>query len=344
MKVLTAIGNPYINEKLKNYENIEVIGKDIQYQEGIIEVLEIRDDIDLLIISNSLPKEYNFNILIDKILKIKNELEVIVFLESKDENIENFLNSRNIYKIYYLEKDYEKFFYNFLNSNNEITKEIDDFKKLILKNKEVHQAKVIGITGNFGVGKSIVTSLIAITLASKKKKTLIIDYNFTNKSISTIFENLSIRNLKIFTENLKNQEYKINEILDFLRKEYDFILVDIDSEIKNMKNILLNVDNILFLIEPNIIELKKSNILLEILLKDFYLDIDKIKIIFNKINKHSIEQSILKEFFSEFKLIGNLKYDEKYTLYMNKNIDNFKVTYEYEEIYKNLKEENIWQN
>ena len=46
MKILTAIGDPYINERLNEYENIEVIGKDIQYQEGILEILEIREDID----------------------------------------------------------------------------------------------------------------------------------------------------------------------------------------------------------------------------------------------------------------------------------------------------------
>ena len=68
MKIITAIGNPYINEKLRTFENCQVEGKDIQYQDGIIEVLEEKKDIDIAIISNSLPEEYNFYILINKIL------------------------------------------------------------------------------------------------------------------------------------------------------------------------------------------------------------------------------------------------------------------------------------
>ena len=45
MKIITAIGDPYINEKLKNIENCQVEGKDIQYQDGIIEVLEDRKSV-----------------------------------------------------------------------------------------------------------------------------------------------------------------------------------------------------------------------------------------------------------------------------------------------------------
>ena len=39
-KVITAVANPIINNELKKEKNIEVIGNDIQYQEGIVEVLE----------------------------------------------------------------------------------------------------------------------------------------------------------------------------------------------------------------------------------------------------------------------------------------------------------------
>ena len=69
MNLITAIGNPNLNEKLKNKKTINVIGKDIQYQEGILEVLEERDDIEVLIISDILPGEYGFYKLINKIKK-----------------------------------------------------------------------------------------------------------------------------------------------------------------------------------------------------------------------------------------------------------------------------------
>ena len=147
MKILTAIGNPYINEKLSKYEKIEVVGKDIQYQEGILEILENQKDIDILLLSNELPEEYDFKELIRKIKKLKETIEIIIFLKEKNEDIENFLNSKNIYKIYYLDDiDFDEFIDNFTfkikNENTEISKEINNLRDLILnsnKNIEINR-------------------------------------------------------------------------------------------------------------------------------------------------------------------------------------------------------------
>ena len=39
-KILTAIDNPSLNEKLKEVDKFDVYVNDIQYREGIIDVLE----------------------------------------------------------------------------------------------------------------------------------------------------------------------------------------------------------------------------------------------------------------------------------------------------------------
>ena len=39
-KIITAIGDENLNIFLKKQNNVEVIGNDIQYQEGIFEILE----------------------------------------------------------------------------------------------------------------------------------------------------------------------------------------------------------------------------------------------------------------------------------------------------------------
>lgn len=115
MRIITAIGNPILNEKLKNNTDIKIVGKDIQYQEGILEILEENKDIDLLALSNILPGEWDFYKLINEIKKSNKKLEIVVFLHKKDENIENFLTSKNIYKIYYLNDYYfDKFLESFL--------------------------------------------------------------------------------------------------------------------------------------------------------------------------------------------------------------------------------------
>ena len=52
-RVITAIGNPEINEKLKK-ENIEIVCTDILYKEGILEFLEINNKIDYILINEKL--------------------------------------------------------------------------------------------------------------------------------------------------------------------------------------------------------------------------------------------------------------------------------------------------
>ena len=40
MNIITALNNPKINNKLKEQNEFNIIGTDIQYQEGIFEMLE----------------------------------------------------------------------------------------------------------------------------------------------------------------------------------------------------------------------------------------------------------------------------------------------------------------
>ena len=104
MKILTAMGNPELNMKMQEYEEFEIISKDIQYKEGILEILEDKKEVDILILTNNILGELDFKELINKIIKIKNNLKIIVFLDKEDEKIEQYLNSKNIYKIYFLNK------------------------------------------------------------------------------------------------------------------------------------------------------------------------------------------------------------------------------------------------
>ena len=72
-KVITAINNPILNDKLLNCKNIKVLKNDIQYKEGILEILELEKNIDILILSENLPGEIS---LIELLLKIKKSSEL----------------------------------------------------------------------------------------------------------------------------------------------------------------------------------------------------------------------------------------------------------------------------
>lgn len=423
MKILTAFGNPALNMKLENLENVYVVGKDIQYQEGIVEQLEINKDIDVLIINETLPGEYGFYKLISEIKNIKKNIDVYIFLKEKDENKENYLVSKEIYKIFYLDEvDLDEFIKNFEDNPNdvieEINKEIIEFKKLILnenqknidnynfveekifesfninesvdiqnneieencdndKNSELYESvneekdcKVITISGNFGSGKSVVSSLLSKVISINNKKTLLIDFDAENYSINTIFGVKKYKDKQVFIEDFiinidKNLDilcgidkiinfkenintYIIKEILENLKKHYEFIVIDVSSRIdfKYVKIVLAFCDKIIFLIEPNLLEISKSNKILEVFLNDFNIDVDKIKIIFNKTNKYKIAETVLEEIFSEFEIIEVLEYDEKYNLFINKNTNCFFEKEKFEKIYEKLisKKEEVYAN
>ena len=194
-------------------------------------------------------------------------------------------------------------------------------------------------------GKSTFSISLAQFFERKELKTLIIDFDIWNSSINTILginkypkeiKNIESKNLitklsdklhvfcgidLIINLEYENNYIKIKEILDTLKNDYEFIIVDTSSEVyyKYIKTILSLSNKIIFLVEPNLSEIKKAKKLLEIYINDWNINAEKIKILFNKTNKYQISEDILKEIFSKFELIGNLKYDEKINLLINKN-------------------------
>ena len=83
-KIVTAIGNKNINLKLKQEEKIEVIGEDIQYEDGILELLEKEININFLIISEEIVNKNKIINLIEKIKIINKYIKIILILENKD--------------------------------------------------------------------------------------------------------------------------------------------------------------------------------------------------------------------------------------------------------------------
>ena len=181
----------------------------------------------------------------------------------------------------------------------------------------------------------------------KNKKILIIDFDILNSSINSIFNvpqkpknikecfdvkstitriNKNI-NLLCNTKHLIDKEYKkmkenFVKKLNELKEKFDIIIIDNSSEyfFEYTKQILENSDTIIFLVEPNLLELKKSKNLLNIYINKWNIKKEKIKIIFNKINKYSICDEILKILFSDFKNLGKIKININYNLIINKNI------------------------
>ena len=420
--VVTALDNPILNIEIKKEKELKILCKDIQYQEGILEILEKYKKIDFLIINELLSGKYKIEELINKINQKNKLIKIIIILENKKEEIENLLYAKGVYKIFYNNEIEIKKIINILKNekkenekNNLIIKqELDKIKKLLLENnieinlnneqlkinnkkylkklikenieknilvkrinKLINKKKkingvcnIISILGTGGVGKSIFTINVAKSLLKENKKILIIDFDVLNNTLHTVLgvdkypkkiknkEGLEIEKLIIKINNkldlisavnlLFDTKYKIDSekikyIINYFKKYYDYIIIDNSSEnfLDYTKNIIYNSNFCIFLIEANLLEIKKSTKLLNIYNKKWNIEKEKINIVINKYNKNSIDENIIKNIFKNYNYLGKINFNEKYNLLINNNFNNFfefkKINNEYKNISKKLK-------
>ena len=317
--LITAIGIEKLNKRISEELDCDLLCKDILYEEGIFEYLEKNSKINFIIINLDFLIINNIKNFIEKIKKINKNINIIFLTNNKNEKNENFENVKYININNYVFKNIEKEIVS--NTENKIFEEKEEYSYESVKEsvKEINNKKVISIAGCSGVGKSIFTATFAKTL---NKKILIIDFDFFNHSIHTLF---GVK--KIEKEIVKINKYEINisniiEIIEKIKNEYDYIIIDTSSEVffDCTKEILKYSDCILFLIEANLLELKKSINLLNLYKENWKIENSKIKIIINKINKNSINKKINEKIFLENEIIGEIKYSEIYNFLINKNM------------------------
>lgn len=198
-KIVTAIGNPILNEKMKLEKSVEVIGNDIQYQEGIFEILEKEKNINFLILSEFINGELPVEKLIEKIILIKKEIKIIIILEEKNEELENKLKIKGIFKIIYHNQIEIKDIIKIINEENknieneELKQEIINLKKIIMENKINSEEKNIKENNNY--------------YNIKKTNNKINSNKFKNKLIILKNKNKLFHKINIFNFN-KNKENK----------------------------------------------------------------------------------------------------------------------------------------
>ncbi len=330
MKIITALENPKTNEKLKEKTNFEILGNDIQYQEGVIEKLEQNPDINLIIISELLSGQIGFKNLIDKIKLINKNIEIIAILKNENEETKNYLISKGIFNIFYNNKITNDELINKINNinsslkENEINEEIKNLKRIILeknnskekvksenliqkdylkiKNKLIKKIKnktetkkdnkIISIVGTNGIGKSIFCSLLAKII--NNKKILLIDFDIFNQSINSIFN----------VKRTENNKTNIN---------IDSLIIKINKNIN-----LLCATDVLFDGKNRVEKNKIKNLLEELILKYDLIIIDTTSECFFDYTKEILENSNLVIFMSEANLTELKKSKNLLDIYINK--------------------------
>ena len=348
-KIITALAEPQLNNELKKEKDFIVIGKDIQYQEGVIEILETEKEVDFLIISEALPGNEKLENLIEKIKQINNEVNIVIILENKKEELEKNLYSKNVYLILYNKieiKEIIKLIKNKKEDENEkIKKEINDLKKIIIeqnsknkqnkkqKIKEVKelnsQKEIICILGSGGVGKSIFTVNLAKSLIYSKKKILIIDFDILNNSLHTIL------GVKKYSEKISKKIKENNLIKDRIGLK--------ELKIKINKRIdLISGINLLFDSKYKINNIQFNNLFNDV--KKFYdvIIIDTSSECFFNYTKDIIKKSNINIFIVEPNLLEIQKSKNILKIYKEEwDIDNNKINILFNKFNKNSIDINI---
>ena len=267
-KILTAMGNTKLNNKLKKEKDFYVYEQDIQYKEAIIDILEKDKNFNFLIIYENLSGEISKGELIKKIKKLNNKIKIIFISENEKLN----------------------------------------YEKIILKiksNKININSKIIILFNN---KKIIINKLFNL----ENKKILILDLNnkiLNNKDnyLKKINKSIYLYNINLFIKNNKNNlQNAINSIFQDFSEKYNFILINLNYKKNNYleKYLLKKTEKIIFVSELNNIEKIKiiKNSIKKINIK-YLIKNKKINILFNKYNFNSINYKIIKNIFSENKII-----------------------------------------
>lgn len=344
--IITAIGNPILNKELKKQENINILENDIKYKEELLEKLKNNKNIDYLIISEDIKGKINLINLLNKITLINKKIKIIIILEKDNNKLIEKLNRQKNYKIFieneinieniieYINKDNlnskKILFKNNIENNNKKIIEFDNYlknKKFNFNENKIKNNKIISVIGNTQVGKT--TFILMLLKLIKNKKILIIDCDSCFNEIQIILNSKNNQKDSIIKINKKISLYKYlekninksnfyNEI-NRLKNYYDLIIFDNNYNNLFFENILKISDEILFLIEPNLLQINKSKILLEDKLKNNKELINKTKIIINKNNIYSINKKIIENIFYNFEIIGVINYYKKYSNLINNN-------------------------
>lgn len=374
IKILTAILNENINYKLKEYEKINIKYDDIQYEEGLIEILENDSNIDILILNSIFYK----NIISKNLMKLLNKETIIILIKLKEEvyeykenviQIENRNEDEMINEIINIisnkfEVEINKVSsINYLKEENEkIKNELEMLKKIIEQKKEkklfekikdlkkskeikegnidkksIKKGNIILFTGVPKTGKTVISSVVAENL-SKDNKVLLIDVNFKEKDLITLFnkkkfnekedENILIKindNLDLLSDLdivIKDFRTDISSKLDILLNQllykYDYLIIDFNLENENFifEYILNKADKIFILIEGDLLNLKESKKAFEKITN--VINKKTIQIIINKNNSRFIEKEVIENILN-VKISMLIDYSNKFIKFINTN-------------------------
>lgn len=348
IKILVALDNNEIKEKLNIKYGNKVYNYDFSYKEDVIEYLKRYSDDYIILTRLDLPGNISYKEYILSLKKLSNKSKIVIILNKLNIDDRKFLYANEIFNIIEGNEIDIDVIYNQIETEDKVV-----YKTIYKKPNENNTRRSIAVLGTNGAGKSFVSYLIANSIAKYTKKDVAlismdsknscqeilgnincIDYETSEyiNEISKNEENIEkyvnqsnyYKNLwYIISKNNYNQKnnnnINIKKFIENLENKYNYVVFDTSTCYLNtdVSQLIDWVDEIFFVINPNYISLKQAKFLLEFLSNSLNVKNNKIKIIVNKIGEFSLDIRQIKSILKLDNKIMNIKYLKMVEGYIN---------------------------
>lgn len=348
IKILVALDNNEIKEKLNIKYGNKVYNYDFSYKEDVIEYLKRYSDDYIILTRLDLPGNISYKEYILSLKKLSNKSKIVIILNKLNIDDRKFLYANEIFNIIEGNEIDIDVIYNQIETEDKVV-----YKTIYKKPNENNTRRSIAVLGTNGAGKSFVSYLIANSIAKYTKKDVAlismdsknscqeilgnincIDYE-TSEYINEISKNEEnvekyvnqsnyYKNLwYIISKNNYNQKnnnnINIKKFIENLENKYNYVVFDTSTCYLNtdVSQLIDWVDEIIFVINPNYISLKQAKFLLDFLSNSLNVKNNKIKIVVNKIGEFSLDIRQIKSILKLDHKIMNIKYLKMVEGYIN---------------------------
>lgn len=196
-RILTALGNPVLNNELRKYEKYDVISEDLFYQEAVIDIAET-ESIDTIIISGVLQGQDDLLEFVTQIKRKNGVARIIIITDEIKENERNALVNMGVFDVLYdSEVDIPDVIEAIDREQPMIKNVIKETKTMYDSNEEcvekisyvtkIQKQEVITVSGINGIGKSTFVAKFSKKLSEKSdSKILVIDLDTLNGNLDEI--------------------------------------------------------------------------------------------------------------------------------------------------------------
>lgn len=348
IKILVALDNKEIKEKLNIKYGNKVYNYDFSYKEDVIEYLKRYSNDYIILTRLDLPGNISYKEYILSLKNLSNKSKIVIILNKLNIDDRKFLYANEIFNIIEGNEIDIDVIYNQIETEDKVV-----YKTIYKQPNENNTKRSIAVLGTNGAGKSFVSYLIANSIAKYTKKDVAlismdsknscqeilgnincIDYE-TSEYINEISKNEEnvekyvnqsnyYKNLwYIISKNNYNQKnnnnINIKKFIENLENKYNYVVFDTSTCYLNtdVSQLIDWVDEIIFVINPNYISLKQAKFLLDFLSNSLNVKNNKIKVVVNKIGEFSLDIRQIKSILKLDNKIMNIKYLKMVEGYIN---------------------------